>query len=176
MPDRPPAVFRVWIDAPPEAVWSEITRTDAPIAAFFNNQMHLSGALQPGSRLAMRTQDGKWTGVVGEILDVVPHRRFAHTFQFTAYDDPECTVIYELEPKDGGTQFTLIVENLPEGTKTGKNMQSGGKLICGTLKRVVETGRPALGIRVLYGFFKLMGPLSPKRCATERWPLDGGAA
>lgn len=173
MPDQAPAVFRVWIDGSPEAVWHEITRTDEPIAAFFNNRMHLSGALQAGSRLAMRTADGKWTGVVGEILEVEPLKKFAHTFKFTAYDDPECTVIYELEPKDGGTQFTLTVENLPVGTKTGKNMSSGGKMICGTLKRVVETGKPSFGIRLLYGFFKLMGPLSPKRCATERWPIDG---
>lgn len=176
MPDNAPAVFRVWIDATPETVWNEITRTDAPIAAFFNNKMHLSGALQPGSRLAMRTANGKWTGVVGEILEVVPHSRFAHTFKFTAYDDPECTVIYELEPLDGGTQFTLIVEDLPTGTKTGKNMSSGGTMICNTLKRVVETGRPSAGIRVLYALFKVMGPLSPRRCATKHWPLDGSRA
>ncbi len=170
--DQPPAVFRVWIDASLEAVWNEITRTDEPIAAFFNNQMHLSGALQAGSRLAMRTKDGKWTGVVGEILEVEPHRRFAHTFKFTAYDDPECTVIYELEPKDGGVQFTLTVENIPTGTKTGKNMVSGGTMIVNTLKRVMETGKPSIGIRMLYTLFKVMAPLSPKRCRTESWPLD----
>lgn len=172
MPEHPPAVFRIWIDGSLESVWQEITRTDEPIAAFFNNRMHLSGALQPGSRLAMRTPDGKWTGVVGEITEVIPLKRFAHTFLFTAYDDPECTVIYELEPKDGGVQFTLTVENLPVGTKTGKQMSSGGKMIVSTLKRVVETGRPSFGIRCLYVLFKLLGPLSPKRCKSELWPID----
>ena len=172
MPDSPSAMFQVHIQGSLEDVWHEITRTDQPIPAFFNNRMH-RGPLEAGSPLAMRTGDGKWTGVVGEILEVVPLKKFAHTFKFTAYDDPECTVVYELEPKDGGTQFTLTVENLPVGTKTGKNMSSGGKMICGTLKRVVETGKPSLGIRMLYGFFKLMGLLSPKRCATEHWPLDG---
>ena len=173
MPEPPPSVFRVWIDGSLESVWHEITRTDEPIAAFFNNRMHLSGALQPGSRLAMRTGSGKWTGVVGEILEVVPLVKFAHTFKFTAYDDPECTVIYELEPKDGGVQFTLTVENLPVGTKTGKNMSSGGKMIVNTLKRSVETGRPSFGIRALYVLFKVLEPISPERCKSENWPIDG---
>lgn len=171
MPERPTSVFRVWIDGSLESVWHEITRTDEPIAAFFNNRMHLSGELKPGSRLAMRTGNGKWTGVVGEILEVVPLKRFAHTFKFTAYDDPECTVIYELEPKDGGVQFTLTVLNLPVGTKTGKNMSSGGRMIVNTLKTTIETGRPGFGIRMLYVLFKVLEPISPKRCKSERWPL-----
>ncbi len=173
MPEQPPSVFRVWIDATPEAVWHEITRTDEPIAAFFNNRMHLSGALQAGSRLAMRTGSGKWTGVVGEILEVVPHVKFAHTFKFTAYDDPECTVIYDLEEADGGVKFTLTIENLPSGTKTGKQMMQGGTMIVNTLKAVMETGRPTFGTRMLYLLFKVMQPLSPKKCLSEHWPVDG---
>ena len=172
MPESPSSIFRILIQGSVSDVWNEITRTDAPIAAFFNNRMHV-GELKAGSRLAMRTADGKWTGVVGEIIECVPMRRFSHTFRFTNYDDPECTVIYDLEPKDGGVQFTLTIENLPVGTKTGKNMSAGGKMIVGTLKRVIETGRPSFGIRVLYGFFKLMGPFSPKRCKSELWPIDG---
>jgi len=82
-------------------------------------------------------------------------------------------VIYELEPEGDGVRFTLTIVDLPEGTKTAKNMTSGGKMIVNTLKTVIETGRPSFGIRVLYGFFKLMGPLSPKRCASEHWPLGG---
>lgn len=83
----PTSKFRVLINGTIEDVWQEITRTDAPIAAFFNSTMHVA-RLAPGSKLAMRTPDGKYTGVVGEITEFDPPRRFAHTFKFTNYDDP----------------------------------------------------------------------------------------
>ena len=175
MPEVTPAVFRILIRGSIEDVWNEITRTDAPIAAFFNNRMHVS-ALRPGSRLAMRSPNSKYTGVVGEILEIVPLKKFSHTFRFTNFDDPECSVIYELEELDGGVQFTLTIENLPAGTKTAKQMTQGGKLIVNTLQRVIETGRPSLGIRMLYLLFKLLAPLSPARCKSEHWPLDAPEA
>ena len=165
-------MFQIFIRGSVEAVWNEITRTDEPIAAFFNNRMHV-GQLQPGSQLAMRTADGKYTGVVGEILEVIPHKRFSHTFRFTNYDDPPCKVIYELEEVEGGMTFTLSIEDLAEGTKTAKNMLQGGKMIVNTLRAVIETGRPSFGIRLLYVFFKLMAPFSPKRCLTKNWPIEG---
>lgn len=172
------AMFRVLIQGSVEDVWNEITRTDEPIACFFNNRMHVN-QLAPGHRLAMRSPDGKWTGVVGEILEVIPYRKFSHTFQFTNYDDPPSTVTYELEPVDGGVQFTLTVSNLPVGTKSAKQMLQGGKMIVGVLKDVIETGRPALGTRLLFVLFRLLAPFSPKKCLSENWPLDsrsnGGA-
>lgn len=168
------AMFRVTIQAPVQAVWDEITKTDEPIPAFFNSQMHI-GRLAAGSRLAMRTADGKYTGVVGEVTECDPPRRFAHTFKFTNYDDPACKVIYTLEEVDGGTQFTLEIEDLPVGTKSAKQMIQGGTLIVNTLKRVMETGKPSFGVRMLYAMFKLMQPLSPKRCRSENWPIDNGA-
>lgn len=165
------AKFQVQIDGPVEAVWKEITRTDAPIAAFFNSQMHV-GSFTPGSRIAMRTPDGKFTGVVGEIIEFQPPTRFGHTFKFTNYDDPECVVLYELEERDGGTLFTLTISDLPTGTKTAKQMLQGGVMICGTLKSVIETGSPSAGTKLLFTIFKLMGPMTPKRCRSEHWPVN----
>ncbi|REJ79947.1 MAG: hypothetical protein DWQ36_01585 [Acidobacteria bacterium] len=165
------AKFRVHIAGPIEAVWAEITRTDAPILAFFNSRMH-ANRLAPGARLAMRTANGRYTGVVGEIVEFEPPRRFAHTFRFTAYDDPECTVVYDLEEQAGGTLFTLTIRDLPAGTKTAKQMVQGGKMITSTLKSVIETGRAPFGIRLLYLFFDLMAPATPKRSRSEHWPID----
>jgi len=162
------SVFRTHIRAPIHDVWREITRTDAPIAAFFNARMH-TPMLEPGSKLAMRTPDGKYTGVVGEILEVVPPTRFSHTFRFTNLDDPPCKVVYELRETDGGTEFTLTVIDAPPGTKTQKQMVSGGKMIVGTLKRVMETGKPSMGIRLLYVMFKVIP--QPKKCRSELWPV-----
>jgi len=163
-------MFQVHIQGSVDAVWKEITRTDAPIACFFNSQMHVN-SLSPGSSYAMRTPDGKYTGVVGEILEVIPGKRFSHTFKFTNFDDPPCKVICDLEEADGGTLFTLTIEDLPAGTKTAKDMTRGGTLIVNTLKAVIETGRPRFGIRMLYVLFKLMAPFSPKRCLSSNWPL-----
>lgn len=167
-------VFKIDINAPIEAVWKEITRTDAPILCFFNNRMSLSrGGLVPGSKIAMRSPDGKWTGVVGTIFVCEPPHRFGHTFRFTNLNDPECKVIYELKAKGGGTEFTLVIEDLCEGTKTAKQMVQGGTMITGTLKKVMETGRPSFGIRFLYGMIKVLGPIvTPKVCRSENWPVD----
>ncbi|MGD9690875.1 MAG: SRPBCC domain-containing protein [Phycisphaerales bacterium] len=163
-------VFRVSINAPVDAVWREITRTDAPILCFFNSQMHLSRqGLVPGSKLAMRSPDARNTGVVGTILEVDPPRRFSHTFRFTNFNDPECIVIYELRPEGAGTEFTLTIENLPVGTRTAKQMVQGSSMITSTLKSVLEHGKPGLGIRFLFTLMKLF-PV-PKACRSEHWPV-----
>lgn len=163
-------MFQVLIQGSLEAVWNEITRGDAPIKAFFNNRMDRV-QLAPGSRIAMRSPDGKYTGVVGEIIELIPQQRFSHTFKFTNFDDPECLVIYDLEDTGAGVKFTLTIENLPEGTKTAKQMVQGGTMIVNTLKSVIETGKPSLGVRMLFVLFKLLAPFSPKRCKSENWPI-----
>lgn len=165
-------VFRVMIRASVEDVWHEITRTDAPILAFFNSRMD-AGGLVPGATIAMRTPNGKYTGVVGEILEFDPPRRFVHTFRFTAYDDAPCTVAYDLKETAEGVEFTLTILDLPVGTKTAKQMVQGGSMIVKTLKAVMETGKPPMGIRMLYVLFAVMGPMTPKKCLSERWPVRG---
>ncbi|MDX2117427.1 MAG: SRPBCC domain-containing protein [Planctomycetota bacterium] len=173
VPAKPTNVFRVFIRASIHDVWKEITRTDAPIACFFNNRMHLGRAgLQPGSTIAMRTVSGKFTGVVGEILEVVPPTRFSHTFKFTNMDDPPCVVTYELRDVSGQTEFTLIISDVLQGSKTQKQMTQGGTLIVNTLKSVMETGRPSFGTRMLFVLFKLLEPISPAKCRSERWPVN----
>jgi len=164
-------VFRIVIHGSVEEVWREITKTDEPIACFFNSRMDVS-ALRPGSKLAMRTPNNAYTGVVGEILEVRPYRRFSHTFRFTHLNEPACTVIYDLEPVEGGVEFTLTIEDLPVGTKSAKQMVQGGTMIVNTLKAVIETGRPSLGTRALFALFRVMQPFSPKQSRTEYWPVD----
>lgn len=170
---KPQSVFRVHIKADIHAVWREITKTDAPIMAFFNSRMVLGpGGLAPGSKLAMRTPSGKHTGVVGEILQCKPPTCLEHTFKFTNMDDPPCRVRYDLREAEGGTEFTLTILDAPEGSKTQKQMIQGGKLITATLKSVMETGRPSLGVRMIFLMMKLMGPMTPKRCRSEHWPVN----
>lgn len=174
MPDPIPAdnraKFQVQIRGAIDDVWQEITRTDAPIAAFFNSRMEVH-RLAPGSRLAMRSPDGKYTGVVGEILEYDPPHRFVHTFRFTNYDDPPCTVAYDLEQIGGTVQFTLTVTDMSPGTRSTKQMRQGGPMIVNTLKAVIETGRPKFGTRLLFGVFRLLAPMTPRKCLSENWPV-----
>ena len=170
MVEREKAVFEILIQGSIQDVWREITKTDEVQGAIFNMRLHTEG-LEPGAKMQMRTGNGKYTGMVGEVLEFDPPRRFVHTHRFTQYDDPPCKVVYDLQEEGDQVRFTLTVEDLPKGTKTAKSMKQGGPMIVKTLKAIVETGRPSPGIRMLYGMFKLMEPFSPKRLRAENWPL-----
>jgi len=164
-------VAKVFIRGKIEDVWREITKTDAPQGCMFNSQLHTDG-LRPGGQIRMRTPNGKFTGVVGEVLEFDPPRRFSHTMKFTQYPDPLCKVTYELRQVEGGVEFTLTADEIPSGTKTAKEMKRGADMIAKTLKAIVETGKPPLGVRMLFTLFKVMEPFSPKSTRTENWPLD----
>jgi uncharacterized protein YndB with AHSA1/START domain len=152
MKDSRQLVARITIRGRAEAVWRELTKSDEPQAAVFNAWLHAQ-ALVPGAHLQMRTADGRNVLVVGRIVEFDPPRRFAHTFRFTQYDDPECTVVYE--------------------TRTAKEMARGATSILKTLQAVLENGRPPLGTRLLYALFGVLGFVLPKRTRAEHWPLDG---
>jgi uncharacterized protein YndB with AHSA1/START domain len=163
-------VAKIFIAGSIDDVWNEITKTDELQGAMFNMRLHTDG-LKMGGHIRMRTDDGKYTGVVGEILAWDPPHRYGHTFKFTNYDDPPCYVFYDLKEVEGGVEFTLTAEGVPVGTKTAKQMEGGARFIVKNLKAIVETGRAPLGTRILYRFFKLMGPFSPASTRSENWPL-----
>ncbi|MBL9121396.1 MAG: SRPBCC domain-containing protein [Phycisphaerae bacterium] len=163
-------MFHVTINGSIDDVWREITRTDSVIPCFFNMRMHLPEGTRIGGPLRMRSGNGKITGVVGEIVEWNPPRRFAHTFKFTQFDDPPCTVIYELRETGNGVEFTLTLENVPVGTKTAKQMVQGSQWIVDTLKATIE-GKPIpFMMRFVHVMGALTAPFSPKRCSSERWP------
>lgn len=170
MVEKEKAVFEVFIEGSIEDVWKEITKTDEIQGAMFNTRMHTDG-LKPGGKIRMRSGNGKYTAVVGEVTEFDPPHRYAHTFRFTNFDDPPCMVIYDLKQEGSGVRFTLTVDDMPSGTKTAKQMKQGGTMIVNTLKAIIETGRPTFGIRMLYVLFKLMEPFSPASTRSENWPL-----
>jgi len=167
MADTKRAVFKVHIKGSINDVWRELTKTDEVQKAMFNCRMDAD--LRPGGKLRMRSGNGKYTSVAGEITAYDPPRRFAHTFQFTNLDDPPSKVIYELEEAQGGVDFTLTCENIPAGTKTEKYMLSGGQMIVDTLKAMVETGKPPMKIRMMHVMMGLMAFTTPKRCLSTNW-------
>ncbi len=172
MNDDSKLVARITIRGSAEAVWRELTKSNEPQAAMFNAWLHAQ-ALAPGAVMQMRTGDGRNVLVVGRIVEFEPPRRFAHTFRFTQFDDPECTVIYEIRPLADGVEVTLTVDRLPVGTRTAKEMASGANAILCRLQAVIENGRPALGTRLLYALFGVLGFMLPARTRAQHWPLPG---
>ena len=164
------AVYRVTIRGSVDDVWRELTRTDRPQRAMFNSVMH-TDRLAAGGRLRMRSPDGKYTAVAGEFVEVSEPVKLTHTMRFTQYDDPPCTVTYELAEVDEGVRLTMTVEDLPVGTKSEKQLRQGGDWITKNLKAIVETGKPTLSARMLHVVFRLLAPLNPKSTRSENWPL-----
>ncbi len=68
MSEKEQAVFKVMIAAPIEQVWSRLTNTHDVLPFFFNSRIDTHG-LKPGAPFRMRTKNGKYTGVIGEVLE-----------------------------------------------------------------------------------------------------------
>ena len=166
-------MFRVVIRAPIHKVWAELTRCDSVLPFFFNSACKTPGSgLEVGAPIRMTSANGKFAAVVGDVLEFDPPYRYAHTFKFTSLDDPLCTIRYILKEVDGGTEFTLINEGVPAGTKTEKYMTSGGRFIIENLKSFIETGKPTAGGRFALFMMGLTAPLTPKQARAEYWPFD----
>lgn len=166
------AVFRIVIDGTMEAVFRELTKTGEPQGAVFNSMLTLDQpGLVRGRKMQMRTVSGEHAIVVGEVVEHSPPSRFAHTHRFTQYEDPSCTVVYDLRKVEGGVEVTLTVEGIPAGTGTEKEMMKGGDFILKNLKAIVETGRPPFGTRLMYAMFGALEFLLPAKTKSEKWPL-----
>jgi Activator of Hsp90 ATPase homolog 1-like protein len=166
------AVFRIVINGTMEAVFRELTKTGEPQGAVFNSMLTLDApGLVRGRKMQMRTVSGRHAVVVGEVVEHVAPTRFAHTHRFTQYDDPFCTVVYDLRKVEGGVEVTLTVENIPAGTGTEKEMMKGGDFILKNLKAIVETGKPPFGTRLMYAMFGALEFVLPAKTKSEHWPL-----
>lgn len=169
--DNRRAVYEVLIRGSIADVWQELIRTDRPQRAMFNSVLH-TDKLAAGGQLRMRTPSGKYTGVVGEYIEVTEPTRLVHTMRFTSYDDPACVINFHLEETGEGVRLRLVVDELPVGSKSEKHLRKGAEFIARNLKSIVETGRPTLGARLLYVLFRIMEPLNPKRSLSELWPIE----
>jgi len=167
----PKSVFKTIINAPIEKVWQELTKKGSLCPHFFNSKLDTT-TLAVNAPVRMRSKNGQYTSVVGEVLEWDPPYTYSHSFKFTNLNDPYCKVTYQLKEVDGGTEFTLINENVPANTKTANYMEQGGTFITETLKAVVETGRPTFKQRLLLGVISMTAFMTPAVCKSENWPFD----
>jgi uncharacterized protein YndB with AHSA1/START domain len=170
-PDTTTQVSRIQIKAPIQDVWDALTREGEVLPFFFGSVMHTT-TLAPGAPVRMRSPDGKYTGVVGDVLQLEPPHKYSMTFKFTNYDDAVCKITHELREVEGGTEYTLTAEGVPVGTRTEKQMKQGGHIITTTLKSCLETGKPTAMARFIMLMGKLTGFMTPRRCRSSNWPMD----
>ena len=170
MSTKEKAIFKVTIAAPIELVWDQLTNTHDVLPFFFNSRIDTHG-LKPGSPFRMRTKNGKYTGVIGEVLEWDPPHRYSHTFKFTQLDDEPCIVTYDLKATQEGTACTLTASEIPSRTKTEKYMKQGGDFIVTTLKAVVEHKPLPLNSKFILMMCAFTQPFTPKKALSRNWPL-----
>lgn len=136
-------INRTFIKAPIDTVWSTLVATDKALPFFFGSICQTTDGLKPGVKYRMVHPNKKVAMVVGEVIVFDPPHIYAHTFQMTNIDEPPCKVTYSLMEKDGGTEFSLTIENAIEGGKLLKEMAGAQGFIAANLKAICETGKPA---------------------------------
>ena len=164
-------VYKVLINAPVETVWSELVDTTKPRPFFWNGSWD-TPAFAAGNPYRVSSNEGRAVAVIGRILEMDPPHRLVTTFRLTALPDPPSKVTYLLEAKDGGTEFSLITEQVLAGSKSERSMASGSRFIVENFKAFVETGSVKFSARVMLAMFALMSPFTPKSMSAEKWPLD----
>ena len=171
MEKKEQAIFKVTIAAPIENVWDRLTNTHDVLPFFFNSRIDTHG-LKQGAQIRMRTKNGKYTGVIGEVLEWDPPHRYSHSFKFTQLDDEPCIVTYDLKATQEGTEFTLTASEIPSRTKTEQYMKQGGDFIVATLKAVVENKSLPLYSKFILWMCAITQPFTPKKALSEHWPLS----
>lgn len=164
-------VYRVIIHAPIDKVWTELVNTNQARPFFWNGRWDTKG-MAAGNAYRIASNNDKVVAVIGRIIEIDPPRKLVTSFQLTSLPDPASTVTYLLKEVEGGTEFSLVTENIIVGSKSEKSMESGAKFIVENFKSFVETGRVTFGARIMNGLYALMSPMTPKAMRAENWPLD----
>ena len=154
------ALWSIDIEACPEKVWEELTRTGTVLRFYFDSV--LEGDLRPGGKLRYVTPDRKRTFIEGEVVEFNPPTRFVHTFMFKDLAEPPQKVSFDLESIGKATRLTVRHEGLDRAPKHGRRVDSGWTKILGDLKSWTQDGRVSVGTRARNSIMKILLPLMPK--------------
>ena len=161
----------IFIDAPIERVWDEITKTGSVQRALYNTTM--IGDLTPGSRLRFTSANRKRVFVVGEVIEVTPPTRFVHTYIMTMQQDPVTTIAWELETEGNGCRVTLTHSGWTDAHTTEDKTITAWNEILGLLKSEVETGSLPMKTRITYRMMNLFSFALPKRTTSDHADQQG---
>ncbi len=139
MAGRPSYVYVTYIEASPERVWQALT--DAGLTAAYWGHSNVSD-WQAGSRWEHRRADGSGIAdVIGTVLESVPPRRLAMTFDAPGEAPPggPSRVTFDIEPYHEIVRLTVTHENLPDDAAR-QAVSAGWPAVCANLKSLLETG------------------------------------
>jgi len=158
-------VFSIDINVPRRRVWDAILKTGA-IQRFMMNTV-LESTLEPGARMLYYSPNRKYVFVVGEVLEVIPERKFSHTYMFTTQSEAPSIVTWEFEDIPAGCRVTLTHSGWTTQVKTHKDVGGGWRMILDALKSELETGKIPLKMRLTYGLMGATAFMLPRSARAE---------
>jgi len=139
MAERPSYVYVTYIKSSAERVWEALT--DAELTAEYWGHSNVSD-WRVGSPWEHRRVDGSGIAdVIGTVLESVPPRRLAMTFETPGQTPPEgpSRVTFDIEPYHDIVRLTVTHENLGDRDAL-EAISAGWPAVCANLKSLLETG------------------------------------
>jgi uncharacterized protein YndB with AHSA1/START domain len=135
-------MFRVFIKATPERIWTAIVSPDLTERYFHGGRIEITP-----TRRVSHGPDGSLRGD-SAVIEFDPPRRLVH--EWRALYDPDLAaeqpsrVTWEIEPQEGGyCKLTLTHDRLEGAPKTAQSVSGDGWMfVLSGLKTLVETGEP----------------------------------
>jgi uncharacterized protein YndB with AHSA1/START domain len=106
------------IKASPAKVWAAITQPARMIQWWgvdAGPTLRVEADVRPGGRFSIvfRLLNGDEHNPTGVYREVIPEKKLVFTWEWPGTPERESLVTFRLEPFEGGTQLTLIHEQLP---------------------------------------------------------------
>ena len=107
------------IKAPPAKVWAAITQPKLMMQWWGPDAgptLSAEADVRPGGRFSIvfRLLNGEEHNPTGIYQEVIPEQKLVFTWEWAGAPERESLVSFVLEPLDGGTELTLIHEQLPD--------------------------------------------------------------
>lgn len=112
--DNAPVILTMHFDAPVSKVWKALTNKEQMKEWYFDVQDY---ELEPGKEFHFYEPGGTSYLHQCRILEVIPEKRFSHTWAYPKFSSGETTLTWDLEAEGNGTKLTLThagIENLAE--------------------------------------------------------------
>jgi uncharacterized protein YndB with AHSA1/START domain len=132
-------VYEIYIRTTPERLWRALT--DPADTEHYYHGLHLDASLVAGEPFGFREPGGALR-IEGELLEIEPGRRLAHSFHFPGYEEKPSRVTYLIDQLGETCRLTVIHDEFEAETVTYRGVPSGWFPILSRLKTLLETGEP----------------------------------
>ena len=118
-PNLPSVTIIRRLKAPPARVYAALTEPRLMLQWWGPDAgptLSADADVRPGGRFSVvfQLQNGQTHNPTGVYLEVVPARKLVFTWEWPGMPERESRVTFLLEPIEGGTELTLIHEQLPD--------------------------------------------------------------